>query len=215
MDPGIDFSYFSSAPMPYTFFGLPPTPQSQTPRADDYKNFQNGNNNVSCAPSGGGPRSSSDADPTTSPISRSNKQVVTMSQEHFDPAFAAFQQNFHYDPTQFVPQPHSQHMGSGSPTLHNHRHSITSTPGDPLDPGADNDHSPHDASGLPRSSSEEKDNLTPQQNKRKAQNRAAYAYQSLSVPSLPHSTHNPPTRNVPTPHPAPVEPPNPNLHFHT
>lgn len=50
MDPGIDFSYFSSAPMPYTFFGLPPTPQSQTPRADDYKNFHNGNNNVSSAP---------------------------------------------------------------------------------------------------------------------------------------------------------------------
>jgi len=33
--------------------------------------------------------------------------------------------------------------------------------------------SPTDPTGLQRSSSEEKDNLTPQQNKRKAQNRAA------------------------------------------
>lgn len=45
MESGIDFTYFNSAPMPYTFFGLPPTPQSQTPHADDYKNYHA--NNVS------------------------------------------------------------------------------------------------------------------------------------------------------------------------
>jgi len=47
MDPGIDFSYFNTAPMPYNFYGLPPTPQSNTPRTDDFKNFRI--NNVSLA----------------------------------------------------------------------------------------------------------------------------------------------------------------------
>lgn len=49
MDSAVDYNYFSAAPMPYTFFGLPPTPQSHTPRGDDYKNFQA--HNVSLPPS--------------------------------------------------------------------------------------------------------------------------------------------------------------------
>ena len=49
MDSGHDFSYFNTAPVPYNFFGLPPTPQSDTPRPDQYKNFHV--NNVSPAAS--------------------------------------------------------------------------------------------------------------------------------------------------------------------
>ncbi|KAK5091881.1 AP-1-like transcription factor [Exophiala xenobiotica] len=134
MDSGHDFSYFNTAPVPYNFFGLPPTPQSDTPRPEQYKNFH-------------------------------------VNNEHFDPAFAAFQQNFQYDPTQFVAQPHPH-----APSIQQNRHSIASLPDPSLDPSQDFDDieiSPQDQQGLPRSSSEEKDNLTPQQNKRKAQNRAA------------------------------------------
>lgn len=123
--------------MPYNFnFGLPPTPQSHTPRADDYKNVQANN-------------------------------------EHFDPAFAAFQQNFQYDPSQFIAQPQIHHLGAGSPPLQQNRHSVVSLPEPPIEPPPELELSPRDVNAIPRSSSEEKDILTPQQNKRKAQNRAA------------------------------------------
>ena len=40
----MDFSYFNSAPQPYHFFNLPPTPvASSTPQPDDFKmNLGNG-----------------------------------------------------------------------------------------------------------------------------------------------------------------------------
>lgn len=51
MESGIDFTYFNSAPMPYNYFGLPPTPQAQTPQADDYKHYHGNNVSVSHAAS--------------------------------------------------------------------------------------------------------------------------------------------------------------------
>ncbi|KAK5071097.1 AP-1-like transcription factor [Lithohypha guttulata] len=141
MDTGVDFTYFSSAPVPVSYYGLPPTPQSNTPRGDDFKSYQ--------------------------------------SNDPFDPAFAAaFQHNFQYDPSQFVTQPHHTHhqIASITPAIQSmqQRPPLISLPTDQsYDQFDDTAMSPTDPTGLQRSSSEEKDNLTPQQNKRKAQNRAA------------------------------------------
>lgn len=154
MDGGIDFSYFNSAPMPYAFYGMPPTPQSNTPLGDDFKRFP-GNVRTHCV------------------MIEANTDWV---QEHFDPSsFGAFQQNFQYDHTLFAAhQPHAHHMANMSPPLQaaSQRHSIISMSEQPIDM-PDSAVSPIDPLGTQRSSSEEKDNTKPQQNKRKEQNRAA------------------------------------------
>lgn len=146
----MDHSYFSTAPQPYQMFGgLPPTPAgSNTPHGDDLA-------------------------PTMSSVRPWHLDLFQMLstdgfQEQYDAAFAAFQQSFHYDPSTFLAQPHS--IPQPSPPI---RHdSVTSIHGyspniavAPQDFAADETNQ--------RSSSEEKDNMTPAQSRRKAQNRAA------------------------------------------
>ena len=38
-NPGIDFNFFSSASVPYNYYGLPPTPQAESPYVEGFKNF--------------------------------------------------------------------------------------------------------------------------------------------------------------------------------
>ncbi|KAI9819134.1 MAG: hypothetical protein M1827_007290 [Pycnora praestabilis] len=117
----MDFSYFTAAPQPYQFMGLPPTP-THNPIPDD---FSHG-----------------------SPI------------ENYEQAFNNF------DP---FPRFGTNGLPPPSPTsqLSNHKSSLTPLNGDSgMNVDLDND-------PRARSSSEEKENLTPAQSRRKAQNRAA------------------------------------------
>ena len=149
----MDFSYFTPH-QPYQLFNLPPTPAaSNTPQPEDYRAV------VSPV------RMSGDASayvPTSDPDTQ---------QEQFDTAFAAFQQNFRYDPSTFFP-----HQSQ----------SLSHSPPNPLRKDSDLSTSELDGTGLHsfaadmaqdeqmrRSSSEEKESLTPAQSRRKAQNRAA------------------------------------------
>jgi hypothetical protein len=102
-----------------------------------------------------------------------SERLLTLRQDQYDAAFAAFQQSFHYDPTTFLAQPHP--TTTQSPHIQAQRHdSMVSMPDMDManlntsvnDVGADEP-------VLNRSSSEEKDSMTPQQSRRKAQNRAA------------------------------------------
>ena len=98
---------------------------------------------------------------------------LTGLQDQYDAAFAAFQQSFHYDPATFLAQPHQ--APTQSPLIQGQRHdSMVSMPDMDMTslPVPANDATP-DEPGLARSSSEEKDSMTPQQSRRKAQNRAA------------------------------------------
>lgn len=144
----MDYSYFTAAPQPYHFIGLPPTPaHSQTPKADDYNN--------------------TDASVSISYVRISSYTYSILRQDTFDPtAFQAFESSFRFDPTALI-QPHS-------PTK--------SLPKSLLAPNINSDGGGLDLESeqMARDSSEEKDNLTPAQSRRKAQNRAAYAL------SLPH-----------------------------
>jgi AP-1-like transcription factor len=145
-----DYSYFTSAPQPYQpFFNLPPTPAgSNTPHGEELT-----------------PALSS-----VRPWHPDLFQVPSTDcfQEQYDAAFAAFQQSFHYDPSTFLAQPHN--IPQPSPPI---RHdSVTS-----IQPYSSNIAvAPQDFAAdetNQRSSSEEKDNMTPAQSRRKAQNRAA------------------------------------------
>ncbi|RMD44157.1 hypothetical protein DV735_g937, partial [Chaetothyriales sp. CBS 134920] len=104
---------------------------------------------------------------------------LNSNSDPFDPAYIAFQQNFQYDPSTFlVPanelRPHAHVPDSPKHARH---HSIVSLPeadAGNLQPAMKEP--PLDEPGMVsanRSSSEEKDILTPQQSRRKAQNRAA------------------------------------------
>ncbi|KIX01343.1 uncharacterized protein Z518_09068 [Rhinocladiella mackenziei CBS 650.93] len=131
----MDYSYFTSAPQPYQFFGLPHTPATtQTSSLDEFR---------------------------TAP-----------STDQYDAAFAAFQQSFHYDPTTFLAEPHQP--SSQSPTSQVRHDSMISIPEMEMNsiPAPVAESTP-DEPVVARSSSEEKDTLTPQQSRRKAQNRAA------------------------------------------
>ncbi|OAP64023.1 hypothetical protein AYL99_03250 [Fonsecaea erecta] len=131
----MDFSYFTSAPQPYQFFGLPHTPSTtQTGHLDEFR---------------------------TAP-----------STDQYDAAFAAFQQSFHYDPATFLAQPHQS--STQSPPIQGRHDSMVSMPEVDMTSLTTSaiDMTP-DEPAAARSSSEEKDTLTPQQSRRKAQNRAA------------------------------------------
>ena len=156
----MDFSYFTSGPQPYHFFGLPDTPANGHAQLDEYQ--QNGGQ--------------------VSHVPLQHTYKLTSLQDQYDAAFAAFQQNFHYDPSSFVVQPQQQLASTSQPQSPIRpapiRHDSTISMPD-IDPN-DIEQGPNDITpdeGLPgttnRSSSEEKENLTPQQNRRKAQNRAA------------------------------------------
>ncbi|KAI1622580.1 hypothetical protein EDD37DRAFT_480799 [Exophiala viscosa] len=137
----MDFSYFTAAPQPYQFFGLPQTPgASHTPQLDDFN-----------------------------PLS---------STEQYDAAFAAFQQNYHYDPSTFLAQPQRPAVTPGAmspPPLERHESMLSMPDMDlkSLTAAVTTTEVMPDEPALGRSSSEEKDSMTPQQSRRKAQNRAA------------------------------------------
>jgi AP-1-like transcription factor len=145
----MDYSYFSAGPQPYHFFGLPPTPgQSNTPPPGDYSR------------------------PVLSPVRINDDAPNRFPPSDMDAAFAAFQQNFRYDPTSFGTQ--QRNSLSQSPTKSLRKDSTISIPdanGNGLQPIAA-DLSYEDQQRA-RSSSEEKESLTPAQSRRKAQNRAA------------------------------------------
>ncbi|KIV91812.1 hypothetical protein PV10_06310 [Exophiala mesophila] len=131
----MDFSYFTSAPQPYQFFGMQHAPNStQAQPVDDFRH--------------------------------------TPSTDQYDAAFAAFQQSFHYDPSTFLAQPH--HVPGQSPPSITRQGSMISAPDVDMNglTAPSQDMTPEEPR-VTRSSSEEKDNLTPQQSRRKAQNRAA------------------------------------------
>jgi AP-1-like factor len=145
----MDFSYFTSAPQPYQYFGMPPTP------------------------AGSNTRQGEELDGTLSAVSARYAMFKVGApsdsfQEQYDAAFAAFQQSFHYDPTTFLTHPHN--VAQPSPPM---RHdSVTSAHAySPNVQIAPQDYAPEETNQ--RSSSEEKDNMTPAQSRRKAQNRAA------------------------------------------
>ena len=145
----MDYSYFSAGPQPYQFFGLLPTPgQSNTPPPSDYSR------------------------PVLSPVRISDDPSNHFPASGMDAAFAAFQQNFRYDPTSFGTQ--QRNSLSHSPTKPPRKESTISIPdanGNGLQPiAADLSHEDQQRN---RSSSEEKESLTPAQSRRKAQNRAA------------------------------------------
>ena len=145
----MDFSYFSAGPQPYQFFGLPPTSgQSNTPPPGEYSR------------------------PVLSPARISDDPSNHFPASGMDAAFAAFQQNFRYDPTSFGTQ--QRNSVSHSPTKSPRKDSTISIPdanGTGLQPiAADLSHEDQQRN---RSSSEEKESLTPAQSRRKAQNRAA------------------------------------------
>lgn len=152
----MDYSYFTSAPQPYQFFGV-----------------QNGHTN-------GHSQSFDDYQDTISSVSCANdifKKTTHDYQEHYDAAFAAFQQNFHYDPSTFMPQPNTLPSHSQSPTKVDRPESVLSLPEIDTNQKAPSSElspdEPNQAGANARSSSEEKDTMTPQQSRRKAQNRAA------------------------------------------
>ena len=145
----MDYSYFSAGPQPYHFFGLPSTPgPSNTPQPSDYSR------------------------PVLSPVRVNDDASNRFPASDMDAAFAAFQQNFRYDPASFGTQ--QRNSVSHSPTKSPRKDSTVSMPdtnGNGLQPIAA-DLSYEDQQRT-RSSSEEKESLTPAQSRRKAQNRAA------------------------------------------
>lgn len=143
----MDYTYFTSM-QPYEAFGLPPTlRQNDTPPSSEFRSLLS----PVCIK----------RDAPCVPVSD-----IELRQERFDSAFATIQQNFHYDPNAHIVQPQSP------------RRSL---------PRIDSTHSEGNGNGLQpiapdltlddqmrtRSSSEEKETLTPAQTRRKAQNRAA------------------------------------------
>lgn len=145
----MDYSYFSAGPQPYQFFGLPSTPgQSNTPPPSEYRR------------------------PVMSPGRIGDDNSNRFPASDMDAAFAVFQQNFRYDPTSFG----TQHRNSlpNSPTKSPRKDSTISIPDtnrNGLQPIAADLSYEDQQRG--RSSSEEKESLTPAQSRRKAQNRAA------------------------------------------
>ena len=146
----MDYSYFSAAPQPYQLFALSPTPgQSNTPPPSEYSR------------------------PVLSPERIGDDNSNRFPASDMDAAFAAFQQNFRYDPTPFGTQHHRNSLPN-SPTKSPRKDSTISIP-DPNRNGpqpiaADLSYEDQQRG---RSSSEEKESLTPAQSRRKAQNRAA------------------------------------------
>ena len=145
----MDYSYFTSAPQPYQFFGVLPTPTTDNvAHLEEYS-----------------------APPAVSHSRLEFEPTFHDVQKSYDPAFAAFQQNFHYDPSTFLPQPHA--IPAQSPPVLSRQDSMIVASDTPSDPRAFVSEQTIEDLGIARSSSEEKDTLTPQQNRRKAQNRAA------------------------------------------
>jgi AP-1-like transcription factor len=148
----MDYSYFSAGPQPYQVFGLPPTPATtHTPQPEDYGN---GSPPVCTSPK----------------VDKSRLlYLIRHFQDQYDAQFQAFDPSFRFDSGALGELPQS-------PTKSLHRNSSISVNGVAEANGntsngmaIDNGEEPNRA----RSSSEEKDNLTPAQSRRKAQNRAA------------------------------------------
>jgi hypothetical protein len=155
----MDFSYFTAAPQPYGFFGM-----HDASNNDHSHNFDNYHGHITAV--------------STHASSGSKAHIL---QDQYDAAFAAFQQNFHYDPNTFLAQPQDspQPQSPNRPQVSRHDSLVSLPEVDQMSiQQTTNDLTPEDslanaAPATARSSSEEKDTLTPQQSRRKAQNRAA------------------------------------------
>lgn len=185
----MDYPYFTAAPQPYQFLGLPPTPaHTGSANSDDFSNspvrgvplnlaspISSHHSHYSTQHH---PSPSSPHPPVYPPQHHHSHHFLTQKQDAFD----QFQQN--YDFTQFnnaaanglppqpkPPTPQSQHKPSVS-SNGNGNH------------GYDMNMEMNDEGTRRGSNSDDDDNMTPAQSRRKAQNRAAYV--PLFIPPTPN-----------------------------
>lgn len=95
---------------------------------------------------------------------------LTVIQDPYDPSYDSFDPTFRFDPTTFIAPPHSPPESFTKQSIGSNEIKSDSAPRTSTETG--DEQSTERKSG--RSSSEEKDTLTPAQSRRKAQNRAAY-----------------------------------------
>lgn len=142
----MDYQYYTAPAQNYPFLGLPPTPApSYTPHRDHPND-----------PPVRGPTR-----PRTNP-----PDSIKQNTYHASNNYQAFDSSYHYNPNPLVPQvqqspPPSQHTPSLGASFESENPNSVS-----------NDYDNPEQSQT-RSSSEEKESLTPAQSRRKAQNRAA------------------------------------------
>ena len=139
----MDYPYFTAAPQPYQFLGLPPTPAHiSSSNSDDFSNSPPVRDHFHT-------------------LQSYSQPFLTPKQDAFEfQPFDAFNQHYNPNPNPIqvkAPTPHSQHKPSISTSTHNYEI-----------PGEQNDDSNRRGSN-----SDDDDNMTPAQSRRKAQNRAA------------------------------------------
>ncbi len=187
----MDYSYYPTPQAPYQFLGFTAEPNGSQ---------QNQQNNGFTSPT------SSVVSPAYSSFTSLPVTHRQYQNQHFDPGFSAFDHSV-YDANNFAPThfPNHRHVVHESPApsispsgsvQHNGRKGSIS------EPNASSNNGIAEQNVLPvpmgdtvgdefmsrtRSSSEEKDSMTPAQTKRKAQNRAAYVD---NIPSIcPFASH--------------------------
>jgi AP-1-like transcription factor len=135
----MDYPYFTAAPQPYQFLGLPPTPaHTGSANSDDFSN---------------------------SPPVRSQPFSYVTYQSPLTARQDAFDQFQSFDYNQF----NSNGLPAAKPPTPQHKPSMSANNG--FDMPVDM----NDDSNRRGSNSDDDDNMTPAQSRRKAQNRAAYA----------------------------------------
>lgn len=154
----MDYPYYSAAPQPYQFLGLPPTPahtaHAGSANSDDFSNSPP----VRPAP--------------FSYVTYQSPHSLTSRQDAFDQY-----QNFDYSQFSHNGLPQSQQPKPPTPQ---HKPSI------PANNGYDMQMDMNADEMRRGSNSDDDDNMTPAQSRRKAQNRAAYVFRS------PTYLHSPP-----------------------
>lgn len=157
----MDYPYFTAAPQPYQFLGLPPTPaHTGSANSDDFSNS-----------------------PPVRPepfsyVSYQSPHNLTSRQDAFD----QFQT---YDYSQQFPQ---NGLPQPTPPTPQHKPSITANNGFDMQMDMNADEMRRG------SNSDDDDNMTPAQSRRKAQNRAAYVL--FSSPSFRLPSPSPPNPNL-------------------
>lgn len=138
----MDYPYFTAAPQPYQFLGLPPTPaHTGSANSDDFSNSPPVRDHFHT-------------------IQSYSQAFLTPKQDAFEfQNFDAFNQHFNANGIQpKPPTPLSQHKPSISNSNHNYEMNNGDMNDDAMRRG---------------SNSDDDDNMTPAQSRRKAQNRAA------------------------------------------
>lgn len=158
----MDYTYFTPAPQQFQFFNLPPTPaHSHTPHGED----ENLSPPVSSSSRG------------ARPVSNAIDEIPIVQDhfdnpyQHFDPSFPTFDDGSviaAHNPAH--PPPHLANKASYDQSGGAALHEVDGNGMRALSMSEGNDDMSHHAG---RSSSEEKESLTPAQSRRKAQNRAA------------------------------------------